>query len=105
MRARASIGLLAFGLTASGLSGGATPDAWADYVREVKEACVAASGLRGAKVAGKPVEFDDRVGVTAVVIDGRYPQPHMKNRRGRVLCLFDKKTRMPFVSEANELMR
>ena len=83
---------------------GATPQAWADHEKEVLSACVAASNLREAKAAGKPVAFDDRVGFTAVVIDGRYPQPHMKDKRGRGLCLFDRRTRTPFVSDADGLL-
>jgi hypothetical protein len=81
-----------------------TPEAWAAHEREVVAACVAASRLRGAKPAGKLIEFDDRVGYSAVVIQGRYPQPHMKNQRGRVLCLFEKKTREVFVSPADSIV-
>jgi hypothetical protein len=46
------------------------------------------------------VDFDDRLGVGAIVIQGEYPQKHMKNAQGRVLCLFHKKTRTPYISEA-----
>jgi hypothetical protein len=51
------------------------------------------------------VEFDDRIGITAVIIDGYYPQSHTKNKRGRVLCLFDKRTRTVVVSEADSIAR
>ncbi len=88
-----------------GAAHSATPDAWAAYEKEVVAACVAASDLRAARPAGKLVDFDDRVGFTAVVIDGRYPQPHMKNKRGRVLCLFDKQTRTASVSEADSMLQ
>jgi len=84
---------------------GTTPEAWAAHEREVVSACAAASNLREAKPGGRLVDFDDRVGFTAVVIDGRYPQPHMNNKRGRVLCLFDKRTRTPFVSDADSMLR
>ena len=83
---------------------GATSEAWAVHEKEVVSACAAASNLREAKAAGKLVEFDDRAGFTAVVIAGRYPQPHMKDKPGRVLCLFDKRTRTPFVSDADSLL-
>jgi hypothetical protein len=76
----------------------ATPDAWVDYEREVTAACIGASGLTDAKPAGKLVDFDDRLGVGAIVIQGEYPQKHMKNAQGRVLCLFHKKTRTPYIS-------
>ena len=81
-----------------GVANGTTPDAWAAYEKEVVSACVAASNLLDAKPGGKLLDFDDRIGFTAVVIDGRYPQPHMRNKCGRVLCLFDKQTRTAYVS-------
>lgn len=83
----------------------ATPDAWSEHQREVVAACILASNLRNPKVGGDFVDFDDRVGYTAVIIDGRYPQAHMKNKRGRVLCLFDKRNRTAFVSPADSLAR
>ena len=97
------VAVLAFLLASGGLPDGGLHQP-ADHEKEVLSACVAASSLREAKAAGKPVAFDDRVGFTAVVIDGRYPQPHMKDKRGRVLCLFDRRTRTPFVSDADGLL-
>jgi hypothetical protein len=88
-----------------GVAHGTTPDAWAAHEKEVVSACAAASNLRDAKPGGSLVDFDDRVGFTAVVIDGRYPQSHMKDKPGRVLCLFDKRTRRPFVSDADSMLR
>jgi hypothetical protein len=88
-----------------GLAHGDAPEARAAYEKEVMAACVAASNLRRARPGGGLVEFDDRVGVTALVVVGRYPQPHMKNQRGRVLCLFDRKTRTATVSDADAMLR
>jgi len=88
-----------------GVANGTTPDGWAAYEKEVVSACVAASNLRDAKPGGKLLDFDDLVGYTAVVIDGRHPQPHMRNKRGRVLCLFDKRTRTAYISEADSMLR
>ncbi len=84
---------------------GDAPEARAAYEKEVVSACVAASNLRRARPGGGLVEFDDRVGVTALVVEGRYPQPHMKNQRGRVLCLFDRKTRTATASDADAMLR
>jgi hypothetical protein len=81
-----------------------TPAEWAAFDQEVAAACIAASGLRNARPAGKRVDFDDGVGYAALVIDGRYPQPHMKNRRARVLCLFDKRTRAAIVADGDALI-
>jgi hypothetical protein len=99
----AAIALITIGR--AGAIDGSTPDAWEAHRNEVVAACAAASNLRDARPGGSLVEFDDRVGFSAVVIEGRYPQAHMKGRRGRVLCLFDKRTRTPFVSDADSLLR
>jgi len=74
----------------------ASPDAWAALFKAASASCVAASGLKEAK-AGKPTDFTDKVLVT---IDGRWPQPHMKNAAARFACLYDKKAK---TAEATEL--
>ncbi|MNI99318.1 hypothetical protein D3C73_1583650 [compost metagenome] len=48
---------------------------------------------------GKPAEFDDRVGYSALLLEGRYPQKHMNNRKGSELCLFNKQDKTAFVTE------
>jgi len=83
---------------------GTTPEAWAAHEKEVVTACTAASKLRDPKPGGSTVDFDDRVGVSALIIDGYYPQPHLKDKRGRVLCIFDKRTRTGFVSAADSIV-
>lgn len=87
-----------------GIAHATSPDAWAAHYKEVTSSCVEASGLRNARPAGDPVDFDDRVGYTAIVIEGRYPQPHLENRSGRVLCLFEKRSRTPYVSPADAMI-
>lgn len=82
----------------------ATPDSWMEHHKEVATRCIDASGLRNARPAGAPVDFDDRVGYTALVIQGQYPQPHMKNRAGRVLCLFDKRSRVAHIAPADTMI-
>ncbi|RZJ16362.1 MAG: hypothetical protein EOO54_17130 [Haliea sp.] len=80
-----------------------SPDAWSAHDKEVAAACASASGLKNATASGVPMVFDDSIGKTALVVTGRYPQAHMKNARGRVLCLFDRKTRQAVVTEADQL--
>ncbi len=81
-----------------------TPQAWSAYDQEVLKACIAGSSLRDARAAGERVDFDDRIGYSALLIVGHYPQPHMNNRRGRELCLFDRRTRTASVSDADRLI-
>ncbi len=82
----------------------ATPDAWKTHSDQVIGKCIVASGLNGAYAGGELIEFDDRVGHTVLLIVGRYPQPHMSNQTGRVLCLYDKQTRTAYASAADQLI-
>ena len=77
------------------------PAEWAEHQRTVAAACAAASGFVQPMAAGTPVEFDDRLGITALFIEGRYPQPHMQPRKGRVLCLFDRRSGLAHVAPAD----
>ncbi len=54
---------------------------------------------------GGPIQYDDRVPVTALVLAGRYPQKHMNNRPGRELCVWDRKAGKAYVSEADQLLK
>ncbi|RZI81120.1 MAG: hypothetical protein EOP38_20380 [Rubrivivax sp.] len=98
------LGCLAVG--GAGLTSAArasSPDAWTSLAAEVTSACKAVSQLKSPRPAGALVGYDDTVGWTALLLKGRYPQPHMKNRAGRELCLFDRKTRQAHVVEADQL--
>lgn len=92
------------GLACATTAGASTPDAWKDYDQRLTKACIAASGLKDAKPVGGPIRYDDRVPVTALVLAGRYPQKHMKNRPGRELCVWDRKAEKAYVSEADQLL-
>ena len=85
------------------LATASSPAAWLVHDRELAAACATASGLKHAQAAGKPMAFDDKVGLTALLVSGRYTQPHIKNRTGRVLCLYDRKTKVASVVEADQL--
>ena len=61
--------------------------------------------LKGSKALGKPALFSDDVGYTALLLQGRYPQKHMKNRLGRELCLFERKSGTAHVTEADAFGR
>lgn len=79
-------------------------DAWKQHDRRVLAACTAVSKLKDARPAGQAVVFDDRLGLTALMLTGRYPQPHMKGRNGNELCLYARKTGNAYISEADRLM-
>ncbi len=103
-RARSGCAVLLLALAAPVAARGSTPEAWKDFAAEVVQACVAASTLRDARAAGGRIDFDDRIGYSALLITGHYPQPHMNNRSGRELCLFDRRTRSATVAPADGLV-
>ena len=87
----------------AGSAAASAASAWSAHDRQVSRACIQASGLKNARAVGTPLLFDDSIGMTALLVTGRYPQPHMKNRSASVLCLFDRKKRKATVSPADQL--
>jgi len=78
--------------------------AWKKHDQAIKSACIKASQLKNAKVASNVMLFDDRVGYSAVLIQGQYPQAHMKNKTGQELCLWNKTSKKAYLTEANMTM-
>ncbi|ALZ08881.1 hypothetical protein CF342_30520 [Pseudomonas aeruginosa] len=76
-----------------------TAEAWQAHDAMVRAACLKASGLR------QVLPFDDEVGYSALLLQGRYPQPHMQGRQGRELCLYRRATGKASVSEADALLK
>lgn len=74
-------------------------DAWEEHNKQVIETCLKQSGFNKAKAVGDIISFSDSVGYDALLVEGRYPQPHMKNKKGKVLCLFNRKTSLAEISE------
>ncbi|MFJ4197634.1 hypothetical protein [Pseudomonas sp. NPDC089534] len=81
------------------LAHASSPDAWAAHDKAVLAACTQASGLKAPKPVGTAAQFDDRVGYTALLLQGQYPQKHMKGQQGTELCLYDKKAKTAYVTE------
>ncbi len=81
------------------LAHASSPDAWAEYDKTVLASCTKASGLKDAKPVGNAAQFDDRVGYTALLLQGQYPQKHMKGQQGTELCLYNKKSKTAYVTE------
>jgi heat shock protein HslJ len=75
-----------------------TPDSWAKLDATTQTACVKASGLTSTTVS-PPVRFSDKLLVDARVIDGVWPQPHMKGARASMLCIYNRKTKHVEVQE------
>jgi len=70
-----------------------------DAIQQMLKACLTASQFKNAHARGKPAEFDDQAGMSALLIEGVYPQKHMQQRTGTELCLYDRQHQRAFVSE------
>ncbi|AWP33838.1 hypothetical protein ACTUSZ_14500 [Pantoea eucalypti] len=90
-------------LLSSTLAHASSEDAWKKSREVMVQACVNASHLSKVRVLGEPIEYDDNTGYSALLLEGRYPQQHMKNKRGRELCLFQRSSGRASVSEADKL--
>jgi hypothetical protein len=67
-------------------------------MQRASAACAKASDLNN-PVPGKPVDFSDKV---LVIVEGAWPQAHMKNAQARFACLYDKRSKK---AEAHEAVR
>ncbi|MCB2252979.1 hypothetical protein KTQ74_13815 [Pseudomonas chlororaphis] len=76
-----------------------SPDAWAAFDKQVLASCLKASQLKNTKAIGQAAQFDDRVGYSALLLQGHYPQKHMKGQTGVELCLYDKQRKNAHVTE------
>ncbi|MBG1231429.1 hypothetical protein [Aestuariivirga litoralis] len=72
--------------------------AWAALNKASAKACIAATGFKNAKVSA-PTGFSDTVGYDARIVTGTYPQKHMKNATGQMLCLYARKSKTVEVQE------
>ncbi|MDY0884523.1 hypothetical protein ACFPL7_04115 [Dongia soli] len=64
-------------------------DAWQQLADKMRKACLAKAELKSAKLTWSDLYFENQA---VALIDGRWPQKHMNNQRGAMLCLYDKKT-------------
>ncbi|OTG66388.1 hypothetical protein B9T28_03780 [Acinetobacter silvestris] len=79
--------------------------AWKKNDQNLKTACIKVSQLKNTKVVSDIISFDDQVGYSALVLEGNYPQAHMKNKLGRELCLWQRAKQKAFIAEADTLLK
>ena len=87
-----------FAMTAAIPAIAATPAAYMKLDKASEAACLKAANL-GDATAGPPTRFSDRMLIDARIIDGTWPQPHMKGAKARMLCLYNRKTKRVEVQE------
>jgi hypothetical protein len=89
------------GSAVTSIAFGSSEQAWSKHDQDVKAACIKASQLKDAKTVSNVMLFDDRVGYSAILIQGKYPQAHMKNKIGQELCLWNKTSKKAYLTEVN----
>lgn len=99
---KASTFLLIALATLASQANASSTDAWKALDKAVIDSCMKASQLKEVRAVGK-AGFDDNVGYEALMLRGRYPQPHMKNQPGAELCLYNRQSKKATVSEWTEL--
>ena len=89
--------IIAIGLAASTATTAlaSSSRSWAELMKRASASCAMASELKKTKT-GTPVDFSDKV---LVIVEGNWPQPHMKNAPARFACLYDKRTQKAEVAE------
>lgn len=97
---------LALLLSAVGLAAApalaSSPEAWNRYDRQVRAACVAASRLAAVRVRGTRIDFPS-LSLSSLLLEGTYPQPHMRGQQGLELCIYEQRSGRAAVAEANGL--
>lgn len=101
MRYVISSTVAAVALIAATASFASAPDKWAKLDTASQNACLKAAGLNGAQ-AGPPIRFSDNIMIDARVVEGTWPQAHMKGAKGRMLCLYNRKNKRVEVQELAE---
>ena len=82
-------------------AGASTPESFAKLDKASEAACIKAANLTSATV-GPTVRFSDKTLIDARVVDGIWPQPHMKGAKARMLYLYNRKTKRVEVQELAE---
>ncbi|KAM3108222.1 hypothetical protein [Phormidesmis sp. 146-33] len=80
-----------------------SPEAIKQHHAEVNRRCLQVSGLQNPRALGSIITFGDEIGYDALIVRGNYPQPHMNNQVGQSLCLFSRRTRQAYASDASSL--
>jgi len=79
----------ALALTAFGSAQASSPADWAKLRKDAEAACIKASGLTSARITDYADLFQGHV---VLAVEGVHPQKHMQGAKGRMLCLYDKRT-------------
>lgn len=76
----------------------ASPNSWMQVDKASQAACLKAANLNNAET-GPPIRYSDRLLIDARVVTGKWPQPHMKGAKAKMLCLYHRKSKRVEVQE------
>ncbi len=91
-RPRLSLSLL---LLISPVALASSPTAWQENQQVMRQACINASTLSKVKIVGQPIDYDDSVGYSALLLEGHYPQKQMKTGVGVNSACFNAAAAVP----------
>ena len=77
-----------------------SPEAWADFHKEVKKACKEQSAFSNPEIIGAVVDTESQA---IAIMQGEYTQESMKGELGTVFCLYAKETKKVEVVETSLL--
>lgn len=80
-----------------------SPEAWKLYDRQVRSACVAASGHTAVRARGSRLDLPS-LRLSSLLLEGRYPQAHMNGSLGLELCVFEQRSGRAAVTGADSLL-
>ncbi|MDO8333171.1 MAG: hypothetical protein Q7T35_00695 [Nitrosomonas sp.] len=96
------ISLISILITASHQGIAASPDAWVEHHKEVKEKCIQSSNLLQARSAGDVVDFSDEIGFSILIVKGVHKFD--KKTSGTEGCLLNRSNRSISITETDQLI-
>lgn len=95
-----------FFITGSSVVEASSSNAWKEYHKKVFTKCSKISALKNPKQIGsiEPMVIQE-IDYGAILLSGKYPQPHMNNATGNFICLFNNKEGTCTCSEVDWLNR
>lgn len=86
---RLAIFTLTAAVALAGVAHASSPDAWLELQKNSRAACIAASGLKKAKVTAYVETFE---AYAVLVVEGVTQDKYTKGAKAKYICLYDKQT-------------
>jgi hypothetical protein len=90
--------LIAVSVLMSGPAVASSAGSWQALDQKSAKACISESGLSRARV-GPATRFSDLTMIEARIVQGQYPQRHMRGAAAKMLCLYNRRSQRTEVQE------